>query len=506
MAAIPPMKARIQLVGEGSERDRLSGWLEQSPLFERVVERADCTVLVHEPPDHDALGALGALGESDAAVVVAPELDAELRRVALVRPATELRTLGELGPGVLATAIQDARARASALRAMLGRIRLEASAEAQGALSEADRRRDRFIALLAHELRSPLAPVKSAVEILRRLGPTEARQVRALDLVDRQVTHMARLIDDLLDVSRISRGKLELRLEQCDLGQLARQAADDQRASFDTAQLSLAVDTPKAPVWVDGDPVRLVQLLGSLLQNACRFTREGGRVDVRVGVELDSGRAFAEVRDTGVGIEPELQRRVFRPFEQADQGLAREKGGLGLGLALAKGLADLHAGDLSVHSDGPGKGASFTLTLPLGPGQQEQTPSNGAHARLGPAGLRILVVDDSQDTAESLGELLELSGHHVALAFDARSALERAKRDAPEVVISDIGLPGDLDGFGLARQLRAEAGFEGVLLVALSGYSDEETRRRSADAGFDFHLAKPPNFKLLEKALESVAR
>ena len=375
--------------------------------------------------------------------------------------------------------------------------------EAEEALREADRRKDEFIAILAHELRNPLAPVRSAVEVLRRLGQAEPRLDRARDIIDRQVTHMARLIDDLLDVSRITRGKLALQRETCDLATIARLTAEDYRATLEAAGLRLVVSGPAGPLWVDGDPVRLAQMIGNLLNNAARFTDKGGLVEVRAELDDASRLAVVSVADTGVGIEPALLSRLFDPFSQAHQDLARSKGGLGLGLALTKGLAELHGGGVAAHSGGPGRGSTFTLRIPLSKARDE-TVSQGSPAARDGGGLLVLVIEDNEDAAEMLYELLQLGGHEVKLAFNGAAGVAAARELRPRVVISDIGLPGELDGYAVARALRAEPALQGVYLIALSGYADEDARRRSREAGFDVHIAKPADIATLERALADV--
>jgi PAS domain S-box-containing protein len=372
--------------------------------------------------------------------------------------------------------------------------------EVEEALREADRRKDQFIAVLAHELRNPLAPVRNAVHILQKVEPVDPRIERARQVIDRQVTHMVRLIDDLLDVSRIARGKLTLQRETCDLGEIARQTAEDYRSSLEAAGLQLAVVPAREPLRVEGDSVRLAQMVGNLLHNAMRFTDRGGRVEVRAELDAANRLAMVHVSDTGVGIAPALLSRLFDTFSQADQDLARSKGGLGLGLALTKGLAALHGGTVTAHSDGPGRGALFTICIPIG-AERRGRPSPDSAAGRACGGLRVLVVEDNHDAAETLGELLELAGHEVALAFDGATAVTAARAQRPDVVISDIGLPGELDGYAVARALRADPALGGVHLIALSGYADEDARRRSREAGFDEHLAKPPDIAALERAL-----
>jgi PAS domain S-box-containing protein len=417
--------------------------------------------------------------------------------------------------------------RAFPLRDQAGRIvswfgtntDVNAQRQAEEALRNADRRKDEFIAVLAHELRNPLAPVRNAVEILKRIGNEDARLVRTRDIIGRQVSHMARLIDDLLDVSRIARGKLTLRKEPCDLAAIVCQTCEDYRESLEAAGQRLVLHGCDGPAWVEGDPVRLAQMLGNLLTNAVRFQQGPGTVEVRTLVgrpaaagaarepgvpEAPPGTVRIVVSDTGIGMDKELLGRLFDPFAQATQDIARSKGGLGLGLALTKGLAELHGGGVMADSEGLGHGSRFIITLPLARAERTQRPPPPGTASR--AGLRILVVEDNHDAAATLGELLQLGGHQVELAYDGRTGLALARQMRPDVVISDLGLPGELDGFDLARALRADAATESVYLIALSGYADASARRRCTDAGFDAHLAKPPDIAALEQALSAVRR
>ena len=329
---------------------------------------------------------------------------------------------------------------------------------------------------------------------------------------------MTRLIDDLLDVSRIGRGKLALRIARCDLAQIARDTAEDYRASLETTGLRLVVDTPEDPIWVDGDAVRLAQMLGNLLNNAGRFSHPGGLITVEARADRVGRQALMRVTDTGIGIGSELLARLFNPFEQAAQDLSRSRGGLGLGLALTKGLADLHGGHIEAASPGHGQGATFSLFLPLvvpaaaeGMGRAQRAAGAGGQRLPEPEGagaatLRILVVEDNHDAAETLGELLELGGHQVAVCHDGEAGVALAGQLQPDVVISDLGLPGEVDGYQLARRLRAEPQLAGIFLVALSGYADSRARERSRTAGFDEHLPKPPDIHLLEKLLARVSQ
>ncbi|MGZ5847251.1 MAG: PAS domain S-box protein [Ramlibacter sp.] len=380
---------------------------------------------------------------------------------------------------------------------------VDAQRQAEEALREADRRKDEFIAVLAHELRNPLAPVRNAVEILKRIGVPEPRLERVRDIIDRQVTHMARLIDDLLDVSRIARGKLTLRKEPCDVTAIVCQTAEDYRASLEAAGQRLVLHGCDAPAWVQGDPVRIAQMVGNLLTNAARFNTGAGTVDVHSVVDPGKGTVRVIVTDTGIGMDEDLLGRLFDPFAQATQDIARSKGGLGLGLALTRGLAELHGGGVMADSEGPGHGSRFTITLPLLASEHAPRPAAGAGGERQP--LRVLVIEDNHDTAATLGELLQLGGHEVELAYDGRSGIELARRMRPDAVISDLGLPGAMSGYDVARALRGEPALDGLYLIALSGYADASARRRSVDAGFDAHLAKPPDIAALEQALAAAS-
>lgn len=377
--------------------------------------------------------------------------------------------------------------------------------QAQEALREADQRKDEFLAILAHELRNPLAPVRTAVEIVRRIDGLQPAQRRACEVIARQVAHMARLIDDLLDVSRIARGKMALRRERCDFAAIARQTAADYRDTLEAMDLRLVIEAGSDPIWVDGDPVRLAQMVGNLLGNAIRFTESGGQVRLLIEGDLATRTARVSVIDTGIGIAPEFLPKLFDPFSQAHQDLARSKGGLGLGLALTRGLAQMQGGTVEVRSEGLGHGATFVLTLPM----RSAEPTERAPAvptvptAVAPEALRILVIEDNVDAAQSLADLLTLLGHQVHVAFDGERGVQTAQCERPDVVISDIGLPGALDGYGVAARLRALPECEGVRLIALSGYVDAQARERTRQAGFDAHIAKPADLQALEAALRA---
>jgi PAS domain S-box-containing protein len=369
--------------------------------------------------------------------------------------------------------------------------------EMEAALLEAGVRKDEFLAVLSHELRNPLAPMQSGLAVLARAMPGSDEALRARDALERQVVHLGRLVDDLLDLTRISRGKIRLRREPADLAAIVLRTAEDHRALLGAAGVSLAVRLADGAAIVEGDATRLAQVLGNLLHNASKFTPRGGRVEVSLEVS-PPGTATLRVRDTGVGIDAAVLPRLFEPFAQADATLDRSRGGLGLGLALVRRLVELHGGTASARSEGPGRGAELTVVLPLRTGAAARAPGPAPAAAPGPR--RVLVVDDNVDAAVTLCDLLELSGHETAIAHDGAEALVRARAFGPDAVLCDIGLPG-MDGYAVARALRADPALADVFLVALTGYALPDDLRRASEAGFDAHLAKPPPLERIEALL-----
>jgi PAS domain S-box-containing protein len=367
----------------------------------------------------------------------------------------------------------------------------------EAALAETSRRKDEFMAMLAHELRNPLAPLRNALQILSVRGTDPAALERVRAIMDRQVTHLGRLVDDLLDVSRLTIGKVQLRRERLDLVVVALQTAADHRASFEAKSVALGITVPDVPVPVHGDPIRLAQLFDNLLTNALKFTPQGGQVSVSVS----GGDEWAVliVRDTGAGIEPEMLARLFEPFSQADRTLDRSSGGLGLGLVVVKGLAELHGG--SVHADSPGlnKGSTFTVNLPTYFGPPALAPQPVSPRRAAKC-LRVLVVEDNKDSADSLRILLEAYGYQVEVAYSGPDGIRAAESYRPDVIICDIGLPG-MDGYRVAESLRGNPMTSTARLIALTGYGQEEDRRRAKEAGFDEYLIKPADPVALEAAI-----
>jgi two-component system CheB/CheR fusion protein len=364
-------------------------------------------------------------------------------------------------------------------------------------LKEADRRKDEFLAMLSHELRNPLAPILHAVENLNQAGPDQ-RELAATSrtVITRQVQHMKRLLDDLLDVSRVSQGKIQLRKELVELGALLLQAMEVSRPLIIEKQQQLSMTLVQELLPMEADPTRLVQVFANLLNNAAKYTDRGGHVSLTVRVE--NGEAVVQVRDDGIGMSPDLLVRAFDLFVQDTRSLDRAQGGLGIGLTMVRTLVKMHGGSVRALSEGPGRGSEIVVRLPLA--REAKVPVPRAHTSTAEAKgrpLRVLVVDDNVDAASTLADLLELFGHEVTLAHDGPSAIAAAARMPPELVLLDLGLPG-MDGYAVAARLR-EAGHDHPVLVALTGYGQDEDRRRSRAAGFDHHLVKPVDFAVLEE-------
>ncbi|MBX6312540.1 MAG: response regulator [Isosphaeraceae bacterium] len=362
-------------------------------------------------------------------------------------------------------------------------------------LAEADRRKDEFLAMLAHELRNPLAAIAGALRLAEGSEADPEDHGWALGVIDRQVRHLNRLIDDLLDVSRISRGKVQLRTEPLDLAPLVARAAEAVRPLIEARGHALSIALAPGPLRLVADPTRLEQVLVNLLSNAAKYTEEGGRIALEARRAGD--QIVVAVSDNGIGIPPEMLPQIFELFTQVERSLDRSQGGLGIGLTLVKSLVELHGGSVAVASEGPGRGSTFTLRLPAaapGPAPRPE-PARAEPTRAQP-GRRILVVDDNPDLAQGLSKLLTRSGHRVRTVHDGPSALEAARTEPPEVVLLDLSLPG-LDGYQVARALRREAGLDRALIIAISGYAREQDRRRSHEASCDHHLVKPVDFDAL---------
>lgn len=366
-------------------------------------------------------------------------------------------------------------------------------------LREADRRKDEFLAMLSHELRNPLAPIRNAIYLLQRLPPGSEGAHRALQIIERQVGHMSRLISDLLDVSRITRGKIRITKERLDLRLVVGRSIEDLRSIFVARGIAVATHLPAEAVWIEADATRFEQLISNLLNNAAKFTNEGGRVTVEL--RRDGSTAVLRVEDTGVGIAPPLLGRLFEPFAQADRTLDRAAGGLGLGLALVKGLVELHGGSVEAKSAGAGLGAEFVVRLPA-ESEPPERPERAHGRRSAAPARRILIIEDNEDAAETLKQALELDRHEVTVAYSGPEGLRKARNFCPEVIFCDIGLPG-MDGYAVARELRRDPALSSVRLIALTGYAQPEDSERALEAGFDLHLAKPPEVEQIESVLAS---
>jgi signal transduction histidine kinase len=362
----------------------------------------------------------------------------------------------------------------------------ERTVDLEGAL----RARDEFLAMLAHELRNPLAPIRNAAQVLRLLGPSDGHLTWAREVIDRQVKQLARLVDDLLDVSRVTQGRIELHLEEIDVTTAVAHAVETSRPWIDARRHALTVTLPEMPVQIQADLARLSQVISNLLNNASKYMEEGGRIWLTV--DLVDREIRIRVRDEGIGIPREMLPRIFGLFTQLNRSLDRSEGGLGIGLALVRRLVELHGGSVQALSDGPGLGSEFVVALPVlrvgtvPEPQEEESPEESERA----PGCRVLVADDNHDSAESLGMLLEMAGHEVRLAYDGQEALESADRFLPDVMLLDIGLP-KLDGFEVASRLRKDNRYDSMLLVAVTGYGTDSDRERARAAGFDHHLVKP---------------
>jgi signal transduction histidine kinase/CheY-like chemotaxis protein len=380
--------------------------------------------------------------------------------------------------------------------AQIGQFLLRVRSEE--ALRDADRRKDEFLATLAHELRNPLAPIRASLQVLRVASHDPRRVETACAVMDRQVGQMVRLIDDLLDVSRITHGQLVLKRERIALATVVESAVETLRPVLDGAEQTLVVVLPPEPVWLDGDVVRLAQTLGNLLGNASKYSPRGARIAVEARID---GQSLALcVRDPGLGIAPDMLPRIFDLFTRAETSHEPATGGLGIGLSLVKRLVEMHGGTVAAQSDGPGRGSAFTVRLPTAaPPVAVATAATGDARPASPERRRILVVDDNRDAAESLQTLLALWGHEVAVVHDGLEAVAQALAFRPDVVLLDIGLP-RMNGYDACRAIRAQSGGTEAVIVAITGWGQEQDRRRSEEAGFDAHLVKPVE----ERALREV--
>ncbi len=385
------------------------------------------------------------------------------------------------------------------LSQMRQQITMQAEERAQRkAAEEADRRKDAFLAMLAHELRNPLGPIRNAVQLLNQMDTGMPDLVKLHAIIDRQVTHMTRLVDDLLDSKRLAHGKILLQKEFHDLSQIVYNTAEDYRAIFEGRGIELKVDLPPKIVWVEGDLTRLTQMLGNILHNAHKFTNPGGVVSISLAADEREQTATVKIVDNGIGIDPRILPHIFDVFYQEEQKLDRTRGGLGLGLSLVKNLTELHNGVVNIASGGIGKGTTFTLRLPTTAAAAVHTgkaaPSENASQR------RILLIEDNLDAAETTCMLLERKGHNVRLAYTGAEGIALAREFMPHIILCDIGLPG-MDGYQVVRTMRLDPDLHATSIVALTGYGRDKDRQQAQEAGFDMHLTKPIDARNLQSVL-----
>lgn len=367
-------------------------------------------------------------------------------------------------------------------------------------LKESNRRKDQFLAMLGHELRNPLAPIRNAVSILEMISESNAEMNWCRDVLDRQVKQMTRLVDDLLDVSRVSRGKIQLQKEVLDIRSAAQQAVESCRPLIDTRRHRLTISLPAEPVHVECDLARVSQVIANLLNNAAKYTDEGGEIELSLDqIETPTKAARVRVKDNGRGISPEVINHLFDLFFQADHNLDRSDGGLGIGLSLVRSIVEMHGGRVEVKSAGAGMGSEFSILLPVGKHDVVKKNSHDTHKPTPGNGVKMLVVDDNRDAAKSMSMVLAIRGYDVTMAFDGKEAVDKAVQEKPGVILLDIGLP-LLNGYEACQQMR-QAGLTDQLIVAVTGYGQEDDRRLSGEAGFDHHLVKPVDINALEKLL-----
>jgi PAS domain S-box-containing protein len=523
--------AVLRALREARERaDRLKAQdalRESEERFRLLVESTEDYAIISLDPDGKIVswnpGAERTLGyQTEEIVGKSFELFFTPEDAAAGRPARELSLAAEAGRAAdenwlvrrdgtrfwasgVATAMRDAggalRGFSKILRDLSERKQLEEALRFRAEqLAESDRRKDAFLAMLGHELRNPLAPIRNAAEVMGRNGLTDPQMRWVHDVIERQSRHLARLVDDLLDIARINQDKITLRREPVELAAVVRQSVETARPEIDTRGHTLTVTLPDRPVWLDADPTRLAQILANLLNNAAKYTQEGGQITLRAGLEDGESSVEVRVRDTGTGISPELLPRVFEPFIQADNSLARTQGGLGIGLTLVRRLTEMHGGRVEAFSEGPGKGSEFVVHLPTQPPRDATAGAPQSEPETKQGGQTIFVVDDNVDAAESLSLVLGAHGHRVLALYDGATTLAAAARQPPDVVVLDIGLP-QMDGYEIARRLRATSGGEQIMLIALTGYGQTEDRQRAQAAGFDHHLVKPVDPGELEKLI-----
>ena len=463
-------------------------------------EMPDCVVLDFNLPDMDALDVLAALAGADGlpvcpVVVLTGGSGPEVGRLVLRAGAQDYIAKDGLSPLALTRIVENAIERLAMARELFGRN--AALTLSEKALSDADRRKNEFIATLAHELRNPLAPIASGLHVVR-LTTDLAKLPGLVNIMERQLSQITRLIDDLLDISRITSGKVLLRLQRVLVDVVIEEAAEAVMPMVHSAQQILNVILPQQPLWLEADPARLVQMIGNLLSNSAKYSENGSHITLAARAE--GAEVVIEVTDTGLGIPEHMLDQVFDMFTQVNHTLDRSQGGLGIGLALVKQLVEMHGGSIMAASPGPGLGSTFSLRLPIAiapPITFNEPPS----VKLLPSSCRrILVVDDNVDAATMLAMMLGLSGHVVRAAFSGEEALAVGAEFLPEIVFMDIGLPG-INGYEAARQFRAAPLLKSAVLVALTGWGGKDDRFLSTEAGFDAHLTKPAEFATINALL-----
>jgi len=384
-------------------------------------------------------------------------------------------------------------------------IEIAERARVEQVLKEADRHKNEFLAMLAHELRNPLAPIRNAVQIMRRADLSDAQRTWTREIIERQVGHLTRLVDDLLDVSRITRGKINISREPLEVSDFIARAVETVQPLIAEKHQELILDVPAAAMLVEGDLTRLTQAVANVLSNAAKYTDAGGRI--QVSARAEGAWAEIRVRDNGIGIPADQLPKVFDLFTQVERASERSPGGLGIGLALVRKLIEMHGGTVTAHSAGAGAGSEFVLRVPRLAESllQEELPALSNGQAVSVPGRRILIVDDNRDALESLAALMQMAGHHVETAADGELAWQVAADCRPEVMLLDLGLP-KLDGYEVARRIRAQEWGKSVVLVALTGWGQDEDRRRTREAGFDSHMVKPLNVDLLTEFLSHLPK
>ncbi|WP_426211462.1 response regulator [Massilia sp. TWP1-3-3] len=519
MTALPTSDWRIVIIDDSPDdcgeirRLLLRGSMERRYIFSesqtggagvdavlRSPALPDCVVLDFNLPDMDALDVLAALAGPDGlpicpVVVLTGGTGPEVGRLVLRAGAQDYIAKDGLTPLALTRIVENAVERLTMARELIGRN--AALTRSEKALSDADRRKNEFIATLAHELRNPLAPIASGLQVLR-LRNDFASSHGILDIMERQLCQVTRLIDDLLDISRITSGKVLLRLQRVLVDVVMEEAAEAAQPLICAAQHTLHVTLPQQPLWIEADPARLVQMIGNLLSNSAKYSENGSTI--ALSARSEGANVVIEVADTGLGIPRQMLDQVFDMFTQINNTLDRGQGGLGIGLALVRQLVEMHGGSIAAESAGPGLGSTFSIRLPIAaaPPNRFVTLPVGMPAQL--PRRRVLVVDDNVDAVTMLTMMLDLSGHQTCSAFSGEEALMVAIDFLPDVVFMDIGLPG-MSGYEAARQFRAAPQLQAAFLIALTGWGSAEDRRRSNEAGFDAHLTKPVEFAAIDTML-----